>query len=152
MQAGPVYSNKTKSSPVFSPWPYGVILFIFAVVIFLGMWLTPSPSGVGTHEELGLPPCGFLTLTGYPCPSCGLTTVFALLLHGRIFDALRVQPFGVVLFICLFLAAGLSVTALILKIPFSEVISSRHAERFQLFLLVVMILSWIYKISIMKWM
>ena len=34
---------------------------------------------MGTHQQLGLPPCNFVTLTGYPCPACGMTTSFALL-------------------------------------------------------------------------
>ncbi|MCA9610613.1 MAG: hypothetical protein KC619_33690, partial [Myxococcales bacterium] len=38
-----------------------------AVLVTAAM-LTPSPEGHGTHTQLGLPPCGFLVYTGYPCP------------------------------------------------------------------------------------
>ncbi|NBO19844.1 MAG: DUF2752 domain-containing protein, partial [Proteobacteria bacterium] len=37
-------------------------------------WLTPDARGLGTHEQLGLPPCGFYLWYGLPCPSCGMTT------------------------------------------------------------------------------
>lgn len=73
----------------------GALLFVpCAVVIGLAAWLTPSPAGYGTHQQLGLPACSFLWRTGYPCPSCGLTSSFAAMAHGRIVEALRDHPFG----------------------------------------------------------
>jgi len=63
----------------------------------LAFSLTPIGGGYGTHEQLGLPPCSFLTRTGWPCPTCGLTTSMALMAHGRVAAALRAHPFGVVL-------------------------------------------------------
>lgn len=145
----PVYDGTQRT---FSPLPYVIIIITFIFVITVGMILTPSSSGVGTHESLGLPPCGFLVITGYPCPSCGLTTAFVMLLHGHFIEAFLVQPFGVLLFIVLFLAAGMSVTALFLRLPFSAVLDSKHIDRLQMFLLIAMILAWIYKIYIMRWM
>jgi len=69
-----------------------------ASVLILARWLTPSPTGVGTHLQLGLGSCVMLSLTGYPCPMCGMTTTFALMSHGRLLDAVLNQPFGVVLY------------------------------------------------------
>ncbi len=135
---------------VFSALPYLIIIVVFFAVVLVGLSLTPSSCGIGTHEELGLPPCGFLIITGYPCPSCGLTTAFTLILHGRVTDAFLVQPFGVMLFLVFFIAAGLSVAALLLRLPFSAVLDSRHLDRIQMILLVSMILAWIYKIYIMR--
>jgi len=57
--------------------------------------LIPKSGGVGTHEELGLPPCGFYLMFHKPCPSCGMTTSFALLMHGKIIQAIKAQPAGV---------------------------------------------------------
>ena len=31
-----------------------------------------------------MPPCNFVLMTGKPCPSCGMTTSFALLVRGDI--------------------------------------------------------------------
>lgn len=64
-------------------------------MLILGSLLVPDPSGTGTHTQLHLPPCAFLMVFGKPCPSCGMTTAFALALHGRPLDALVVQPAGV---------------------------------------------------------
>jgi len=78
----------------------GVLIFIpCAVLVSLSAWLTPSKAGYGTHRGLGLPPCAFLSQTGYPCPSCGMTTAFADMAHGRFVAAFMAQPFGAVLFV-----------------------------------------------------
>ncbi|MBM3757402.1 MAG: DUF2752 domain-containing protein [Acidobacteria bacterium] len=73
-------------------------------VLSVATGLTPSAARLGTHTQLGLPACGFLSRTGWPCPSCGLTTSFALAIRGRFADAAFVQPFGFLLF-CALLAA-----------------------------------------------
>lgn len=69
-----------------------------ATVIGLAMHLTPDPNGYGTHRQLGLGACTMMTLTGWPCPMCGMTTTFTLFAHLRPVDAFLNQPFGLVLF------------------------------------------------------
>ena len=78
-------------------------------VLAVAATLTPRKAGHGTHEQFGLPPCEFLQRTGYPCPSCGLTTSFAAMAHGQIGEAFRAQPFGVLLSsaVAVLAAAGL---------------------------------------------
>ena len=39
-----------------------------------------------------IPPCGFHTLTGHPCPSCGATRMTQALLHGHLAEALSLNP------------------------------------------------------------
>ena len=75
-----------------------LILVPCIAVLAVSAWLHPNGAGYGTHRELGLPACGFLSQTGYPCPSCGMTTAFADMAHARCADAFLAQPFGVVLF------------------------------------------------------
>ena len=67
-------------------------------VLGTALWLQAYPAGVGTHRQLGLGGCTVLTLTGYPCPMCGMTTTFTHMAHLQILDALKTQPFGVLLF------------------------------------------------------
>ena len=55
------------------------------------------PLRIGTHMRLGMPPCEFYVIFGKPCPSCGLTTSFALLLHGDIGNSLRANAVGTVM-------------------------------------------------------
>jgi hypothetical protein len=62
-------------------------------LLALTRWLTPDARGLGTHEQLGLPPCGFYLWYGLPCPSCGMTTSWAWLARGDIFQAAH-QHFG----------------------------------------------------------
>ena len=61
----------------------------------LARQLTPSPTGFGTHEQLGLAPCWILTQTGVRCPSCGMTTAWAHLVRGNISAALQANLGGV---------------------------------------------------------
>jgi len=67
----------------------------------LSAWLTPRPEGHGTHQQLGLPPCMFLARTGYPCPSCGLTTSFAAMAHGQAGQAFAAHAAGPVLMLAM---------------------------------------------------
>lgn len=76
-------------------------------VLGIATWLTPSPSGYGTHLQLGLKECTVMHYTGWPCPMCGMTTTFTLMAHIRPLDALLTQPFGVMLFGLTFLGAGI---------------------------------------------
>lgn len=59
--------------------------------------LTPDARGYGTAQQLGLPACGILVRTGWPCPTCGLTTSVAAAVRGRLGEALRAHAFGVLL-------------------------------------------------------
>jgi hypothetical protein len=77
-----------------------------AAVLGIAVRLDPSPDGFGTHQQLGMPQCGFLARTGYPCPTCGVTTSVAWAVRGRLLAGWRAQPFGVLL------AAGLAAGAL----------------------------------------
>jgi len=71
---------------------------VFAVAV----WLSPydsdgNPRRMGTHLQIGLPPCTFQVMTGVPCPSCGLTTSFALLVRGDVVNSLRANAVGTLL-------------------------------------------------------
>lgn len=61
--------------------------------------LTPSADGMGTHRQLGLPPCTFLYLSGIPCPFCGMTTSWTHAAHGQILSSIATQPAGFAFFV-----------------------------------------------------
>lgn len=63
----------------------------------LAVFLTPSPRGLGTHEQLGLAPCSFKSLTRLPCPSCGMTTSFSHFVRGQWLRSLRASTTAFVL-------------------------------------------------------
>ena len=75
----------------------GLIAVVLLAVLGLARWLPPDERGFGTHERLGLPPCGLILTSGLPCPSCGMTTSFSLMMHGRPVDSFMAQPAGAVL-------------------------------------------------------
>ena len=81
----------------------GLLALAPLIVAFL---LTPTAADGGTHTQLGLPECGFRLYHGYPCPTCGMTTAFALAVRGRLIAAFLVQPAGLLL-AGLCLAAGI---------------------------------------------
>lgn len=143
-------STATSLKSSFSAVPYIVYIIFFIFITSISFSLYPSTDGHGTHRQLGLPPCGFLTVTGYPCPSCGLTTSFSYLVRGNWFDALRTQPFGLVLSIVIVLAAMTSVVGVAKRIPVTHILDSIAFERVQVIMLILFILSWLYKIFTMQ--
>jgi len=75
----------------------GLIAAAAAVVLGIAAWLTPAADGHGTHEQMGLQPCGWMTVADMPCPTCGMTTSFAHAAEGHLLTAFHVQPFGAIL-------------------------------------------------------
>ncbi len=67
-------------------------------LLVVAAMIEPDARGFGSHTQLGLPPCGFLTLTGLPCPGCGLTTAFAHGIRGQWWLAASANPLGLALF------------------------------------------------------
>ena len=68
--------------------------------------LQPDPSGLGTHRQLGLPPCTFSLLFGVRCPTCGMTTAWSNVMHGRATAALQANVCGVLLALATFGGGG----------------------------------------------
>jgi hypothetical protein len=91
--------------PVLLPWVRGSLLGLalaLVAVFVVAVWIDPynadgSPMTMASHTKLGLPPCTFYLTTGLPCPSCGMTTSFALLMHGDVKNSLRANAIGTLL-------------------------------------------------------
>ena len=77
-------------------------------LLLLAVWLQPNPSGFGTHQQLGLPPCTFQFWFDIPCPSCGGTTAFAHFVRGQWGSALRANA-----------ASGLFAGLCVIGVPWS---------------------------------
>jgi hypothetical protein len=87
-----------------------VVIALGMVVVFgVALWLNPYKDGrvwnQGTHTQMGLPECSFQKWTkdatgwdeGIPCPSCGMTTSFALFVRGDIWHSLCANCAGTLL-------------------------------------------------------
>ena len=140
-------------------WVRGMILGSVAglVVVFVIAWqLNPyhpdgTPLRLETHRQLGLPPCTFYEVTGLPCPSCGMTTSFALLMHGDLGNSLRANAVGTLLAVfCLaFIPWGLASAAR------KQPLFIRSLERAFMIcvmcLLGLMLLRWVIVVALAYW-
>jgi Protein of unknown function (DUF2752) len=129
---------------------YLAVIVISAITIAISRFLEPSVRGIGTHEQLGLPPCPFFIATGFPCPGCGLTTSFAHAARLNFYEASVTQPFGLLLFVILTLSIPLFVILLCRRIKLSQVLAPRLVSKLAYSLILFCLISWIYKIIVMR--
>lgn len=133
----------------------GVLALLCWLVIGTAYKLEPAAAGFGTHEQLGLAPCGFVVVSErtfgrpFPCPSCGMTTAWSHAVRGQVFSAILAQPLGFCLFcialatavwglVCAFL--GRSLLAPLDRLPAGGTV---------IFVLSLGAVSWVYKIIVM---
>lgn len=124
--------------------------FLFAVptaVMITAMTLTPNPVGHGTHTQLGLPPCGFLMVTGLPCPGCGLTTCFTHMIRGEFVMASRANPFGVALFLVSFFTIPIAATGFVRGWRVLETLDRLRFERVAIMLAASSAVVWMIRIA-----
>lgn len=124
---------------------WAVTALACAVVLGLSMWLRADSRGVGTHQQLGLPPCGFVDMFDIPCPSCGFTTTYTLAAHGHVIDAAVNQPFGLFLFVLTVLAVPMGVIAAVRNVSLLDATVRWPWNRIMLGLLVGWLACWGYK-------
>jgi hypothetical protein len=128
-------------------WLWGTCGAVLTAVLGLARHLVPDARGFGTHTQLGLPGCGFLWLTGLPCPACGLTTCFAYLAHGQFASAARANPVGVLLFACVLAGVPLCAWACARKRACFETLARMRVERVCLAFAGALLLQWSLRIA-----
>ncbi len=110
---GPLLCRVRHSKPAQARAQAAAVLAGCTVLLGLAAWLRPDEHGVGTHQQLGLPPCSLVQYSGIPCPTCGMTTAFACTVRGRWPAAVLAQPFGFATALVSILCVPLSLTVLI---------------------------------------
>src|SRR5690349_4956098 len=70
---------------------------VFAVALGLDPYRDGRVWLEETHRQLGMPACSFRKLTDLPCPSCGMTSSFALFVRGDIVHSLEANAAGTLL-------------------------------------------------------
>jgi hypothetical protein len=132
----------------------GLALFLpTGTVLGIALSLTPDPAGMGTHRQLGLGGCAILTMTGFPCPMCGMTTTFTHLAHLHLIEGTINQPFGLFLFLATVLGAVVGFLDLVKPASrWRRVLGwvDRRETALAVFLLSGMGLGWIYKVVMVK--
>ena len=117
------------------------------VVLVLARVLTPDPSGLGTHVQLGLPPCLFHALTSVPCPACGLTTSFAHMARLEPIAAARAHPLGVPLFLATLVAVPLSLVGAVRAWPLGPTLRALRVREACWVMLAALLSSWIVRVA-----
>lgn len=133
-------------APAVERWAAAALALACAAVLGVALWLSPDPSGSGTHRQLNLPPCGFMVAMNMPCPSCGMTTAFSHAAHGNLVQSFLTQPLGALL--ALLTAATLVVCAYVACTGsmVGHALTSRMTPRWLLVLGLCGGAAWIYKI------
>lgn len=108
---GPIVEIRHLRRPLMGRFCAGIVALAGLCALGTAFWLSPGTRNMGTHRQLGLLPCGFLTMTGYPCPTCGMTTAFAHTVRGRWGKAIRSQAAGFLLALATAAVTGAAVGA-----------------------------------------
>ncbi len=123
-------------------------LFLAPLAVTLtALQLVPDPAGHSTHTQLGLPPCGFLLVTGLPCPGCGLTTSFAHMVRAEVVGAAMANPFGVLLFLLSFLTMPVALFGFVRGLPVMDTLDRLCFERWALLLITTCLVVWLVRVG-----
>ena len=125
-----------------------VILIACSSVLGTAAWLNADRAGMGTHQQLGLAPCGFLVGTGLPCATCGMTTAFTHAAHGNLLQSFLTQPAGMLLCLILAIMTVLSSYTLMVGISLLPILKMFWRPRSFLFGGILIGMAWGYKILI----
>ena len=127
-------------------FPAALALLASLGVLIVASLLEADARGLGTHQQLGLPPCGFRLATGLPCATCGYTTSFTHAAKGRMGRALATQPAGAILAVATAAAALLSACGLITGASLAPVASALWHPRTIVIGGGIVVGSWVYKL------
>ena len=68
----------------------GLAVCLASLAIIAAAWhLSPDRLPFGAKTQISLPGCAFRQRTGYPCPTCGMTTAWAQAVRGNLILAFR---------------------------------------------------------------
>ena len=109
--------------------------------------LAPDPSGMGTHVQLGLPPCGWLYLTGLPCPTCGLTTAFAHMARLQVTSAFSAHALGPVLFAMTAAAIPIAAWGIATDAPVARAIERLRLAKVAAIIAAAAVVSWLLRLG-----
>jgi hypothetical protein len=145
--------------PVLHGWVRGALVGValgLAAVFAVAIWLSPynedgSALTMATHQKLGLPPCTFFRTTGLPCPSCGMTTSFALLVRGDVMNSLRANAVGTLLAVFCLLLIPWCLVSVVRKRTLFVYSMERALTLVVLVFLSLMMLRWVIVLGLAWW-
>jgi len=94
--------------------------------------------------------CTFLRITGYPCPSCGLTRGFVTMAHGQWLAVMQACPLAALLYAATALVFAVNTAALICRVRLTPGrLLKWRASTWVVFLCVfglLILLNWLYRL------
>lgn len=94
-------ASPTLAAAAKANWPLRTMWVLIAGMLFgllaTAFALTPEAGGLGTHQQLGLPPCTVRVVWDMRCPACGMTTSWAHLTRGQLWESVAANAGGFVL-------------------------------------------------------
>ena len=114
-------------------------------LLLITRFLSPSSSGMGTHQQLGLPSCTFDSLFGIRCPTCGMTTSWSHFMRGELAASWAANPGGT----CLAMASAIAgvwsfVTAA--RARYRPLVSTKIAFAIGLAIAAITLIDWVGRI------
>jgi hypothetical protein len=140
-------ADRTRANPHWQRLGWWALALGAALLLLTAAWLEPDSRGHGTHTQLGLPPCGFLLLTGAPCPGCGLTTAFAHCIRGNWAAAASANPLGLALFFSACACIPIGIVAGWRGWSLDDVIERFALNRWALALGVGAVALWVFRVA-----
>jgi hypothetical protein len=147
--------------PYLTWWVRGALLVmvtglvaVFTIAVLLNPFNpdgTPRTSATHTTWPLNLPDCTFKTMTGLPCPSCGMTTSFSLLMHGDPIDSLRANWVGTGLAVFCLALIPWALASVWLKRPLFVTSIEKPLAFAVVGFLIIMLLRWGIVLAIIGW-
>jgi hypothetical protein len=145
--------------PVLAGWVRGVLLGLTLALVgvfSIALWLDPyrtdgSARRMETHRQLGLPPCTFYGTTGVPCPSCGMTTSFALTVRGDLLNAARANAVGMLMALTALAFIPWSLVCVFARRPFLIYSLDKALTAVILIFLGLMLLRWAVVLVVYFW-
>lgn len=132
--------------PIYTRFVWLLLMAGCVALVGTGVRLHADARGLGTHEQLGFPPCGFYLSTGVPCPTCGATTAFVWTIHGHLWMGLKTQPFGAIVALGTVALLGMGLVGIVTGGVPAIRLSRRSSFGLALGIVLLILGSWLYKI------
>ncbi len=144
---------------VLNRWVRGALTVValgLMTIFGIALWLNPydedgNPRRMETHRQLGLPPCTFYALTKLPCPSCGMTTSFSLLVRGDLINSLQANAVGTLLGLFWMSLIPWSLACVVKKRTVFVVSMERAVSVFVIGFLGIMLVRWLLVLGLTLW-
>ncbi len=119
-------------------------------VLTVAFLVTPAEAGLGTHQQLNLPACGWIVTANLPCFTCGMTTSFAHAVRGNLLSSIVAQPAGFLLALGTAMTMFVSLHVLITGSNLAGFFLRLWSPRLLWLVGIVFLGAWVFKIVMYK--